>query len=292
MNQSEFLITGGAGSTAANVIRALVEQGRTVRALVKTDDKRATDLRRMGVDVVVGDMLDLEILRQSIMGIKTAYFVFPIQPGLIEATSFFAQAAIEAGVGSIINMSQISARSDAASFAARNHWVAEQILDRTGIDVTHLRPTFFAQWIIYPWFLETINEQGEIALPFGNGRHAPVAAEDQSRLITAILLNPAPHAGKTYPLHGPVEMSQAEIAGVLSEALGRPIVYRPTSLDEYRMLLKRAELNDFLVQHLCEVAIDYQNGIFSGTNDVIEKITGKPPMTQRQFVELYRSSFR
>jgi len=30
--------------------------------------------------------------------------------------------------------------------------------------------------------------------------HAPIAAQDQTRLIAAILVNPAPHSGKTYNL--------------------------------------------------------------------------------------------
>jgi hypothetical protein len=32
------------------------------------------------------------------------------------------------------------------------------------------------------------------------------------------------------------------------------------------------------------VAQDYQDGIFAGTNDVIETITGKPPLTLEEFV--------
>ena len=35
------------------------------------------------------------------------------------------------------------------------------------------------------------------------------------------------------------------------------------------------------MQHLREVAIDHQNGIFAGTNELIEKIGGHPPMTWR-----------
>jgi uncharacterized protein YbjT (DUF2867 family) len=52
--------------------------------------------------------------------------------------------------------------------------------------------------------------------PFGTtGRHAPVAAEDQARLITAILQDPAPHIGKTYPLFGSVELTHPEIAAII-----------------------------------------------------------------------------
>ena len=38
------------------------------------------------------------------------------------------------------------------------------------------------------------------------------------------------------------------------------------------------------MQHLREVAIDHQNGIFAGTNELIEKIGGHPPMTLEEFI--------
>jgi hypothetical protein len=39
------------------------------------------------------------------------------------------------------------------------------------------------------------------------------------------------------------------------------------------------------------VAQDYQDGIFSGTNDVVERMTGKPPLTLEECVERNRSKF-
>jgi len=46
--------------------------------------------------------------------------------------------------------------------------------------------------------------------------------------------------------------------------------------------------NDFLFQHLREVAIDHQNGIFEGTNDLVEKLGGRPPMTLEAFITKHR----
>ena len=84
----------------------------------------------------------------------------------------------------------------------------------------HLRPTFFAQWLLYRHSRATIVEDGIIDLPYGEGRHAPIAAEDLVGLIAAILAEPTVHLGKTYTLHGPTELGQAEIAAAVSEGLG------------------------------------------------------------------------
>lgn len=49
--------------------------------------------------------------------------------------------------------------------------------------------------------------------------------------------------------------------------------------------------SDFLVQHLHEVAIDHTDGVFAGTNDLVEKIGGRPPLTVEAFVARHRDAF-
>jgi NAD(P)H dehydrogenase (quinone) len=291
MGKEAILVTAAAGKTGLNTVQQLRAQGHGVRALVHQDDARAEALRNLGATVVVGDLLDHDDVQHATAGIEAAYFCYPIRPGLIQATAYFAEAAKNAGVRAIVNMSQISARRDSESHAARDHWIAERVLDWSGVAVTHLRPTFFAQWLTYP-FQRASFEQGVIDLPYGTGRHAPIAAEDQARLIAAILTAPREHAGKTYTLHGPVEMDEAGIAAAAGAALGRTIVYRPATLEEYRRRLEANGLPEFLVQHLCAVAVDCQNGIFAGEDTIIAKATGKAPMTVQDFVSLHREAFQ
>ena len=292
MSRGKILITGATGDTGGNAAEILLGQGLAVRALVHKEDERSARLRALGAEVVVGDLLNLDDVSNALKDVKAAYFVYPILPGLIEATAYFAQAAKEAGVGAMVNMSQISARREAKSHGARNHWIAERVFDWSGIPVTHLRPTFFAQWLLYEGNRAAIVERGVINLPLGEGRHAPIAAEDQARLIAAILTEPTAHAGKAYNLCGPSEMTQADIAAALSDLLGRTIANQPMTVPQFRERLERAGRPEFLIQHLCAVAIDHQNGIFAGEDKIIAEVTGKPPMTLREFVALHSDAFK
>ena len=163
-------------------------------------------------------------------GAESAYFCYPLRPKILEATAYFAQAAKENNLSAIVNMSQISARRDASSHAAQDHWIAEQVFNWSGTPVTHIRPTFFAEWLLY---MSPIISQGSMPVPFEKGRHAPIAAEDQARVIANVLDNPAEHAGKVYPLYGPVELSQKEVAAEISRALGRTIEYKYVEFDDF-----------------------------------------------------------
>ena len=288
MANNTVLITGATGETGGYAIDALSAMPVTIRALVRTDDDRAARLRERGVETVVGDLLEIDDIRSAMQDVSAAYFVYPLLPGLVTASAYFAQAAIEAGLEAVVNMSQISARRDSASHQARDHWIAEQVFDWSGVPVTHLRPTFFAQWLTRGKQIRTIAEQGFFRLPFGTGRHAPIAAEDQGRVIAAILADSGPHAGKTYRLCGPVEMDYHGVAAAMSEELGRTIVYQPMEIAEYRRQLEQVGMPDQTIQHLCAVAEDYRSGLFRGADEVIEKITGIPPMTVQAFAEAHR----
>jgi NAD(P)H dehydrogenase (quinone) len=289
MTGQPVLITGATGATGGYTVDTLSKSDVPIRAMVRKDDDHAAKLRAAGVEVVFGDLLDFESVRSAMEGVGAAYFVYPLVPGLIDATAYFAQAAREAGLKGVVNMSQISARRDSKSHQARDHWIAERVFDWSGVPVTHLRPTFFAQWLTYPRMRHAIAQKGVISLPFGNGRHAPIAAEDQARVIAAILTDPAPHSGKTYELFGPVEMDQHEVAKAISETLGREVIYKPIEITDFQHQLEEFGLPKQTIQHLCAVAVDIRDGLFAGTNNVIEEITGTVPMTVQTFVKVHRA---
>src|SRR5262245_57530938 len=230
MSEPRFLITGATGATGGAAATQLLEKGRQVRAFVHREDDRSDALRKHGAEVVVGDLLDFDSVRAALEDVSRAYFVYPIRPGLVQATAQFAQSALEAGVEAIVNMSQISARRGASSHAARDHWLAEQVFNWSGLGATHLRPTYFAEWLLY---LAPMIRQGVMYAPFTTGRHAPIAAEDQGRVIVGILENPAPHRSQVYPLYGPVELTHDEIARIVGQVVGHPVTYQSMPIEQW-----------------------------------------------------------
>ncbi|RQS14881.1 NmrA family NAD(P)-binding protein [Burkholderia sp. Bp8998] len=292
MNATSILVSGATGRTGGAAIDELLQMGKRVRAYVRSDDDRAAALRARGVDIAIGDFTDIDAIRAAMEGVSAAYFLHPIAPGILGAAAYFAQAAKEAGVGAIVNMSQISARRESTSHAAQDHWVSERVFDWSGVPTTHLRPTFFADWLVYPHFAQEIRATQKITFPFEDGRHAPISADDQGRVIAHLLANPAGHGGQTYTLHGPVELNHTEIAALMSDVLGIRIEYAPTSIAEFKEKMEQLyKFPPFLVQHLVEVAQHYRDGVFRGTNDVVEKITGTPALSVPAFIEKYRGAF-
>jgi NAD(P)H dehydrogenase (quinone) len=311
MAQTKFLITGATGATGGYTVRQLLAKKQAVHVLAHRADDRSKQLRELGAEVVLGDFLEFDAIRAALQGVQRAYFCYPISPGIVQASAQFAQAAKEAGVEVIVNMSQKSARSDAKSDAARQHWLSERVFDWSGVPAVHLRPTFFAEWLLS---LAPMIRQGRMPVPFGStGRHAPVAAEDQARLIVAVLQDPGPHIGETYPLFGPLELTQPEIAAIVGKVLGKEVKHEHVPIEKFAELrsghsnrppqntsasfysdpgaLTIGSGKPYVIQHLREVAIDHHNGIFAGTNSYIADIGGRRPMTVEEFVSRNREAF-
>jgi len=312
MELNRFLVTGATGDTGGYTVEQLLERGHAVRALAHREDDRSKRLEKMGAEVVIGDFLKFNDVRAAMREVRGAYFCYPIRPGILQATAYFAQAAKEAGLECVVNMSQKPAREDAKSQAMCDHWLAERVFDWSGVTVAHLRPTLFAEWLLY---LAPMIRAGLLHVPFGPGRHAPIAAEDQARVIVRILEDPASHRGKSYALYGPVEFTHKEIAQVLSRVLGKDVRYMQVSFETWLRIIAsggqkppvehtaRAMYGEFakepegrtgdsfLIQHLREAVIDLQNGILAGTNDVVTKIGGRQPTTLDAFITKHRKAF-
>jgi uncharacterized protein YbjT (DUF2867 family) len=287
-NSPLFLVVGAGGShgaTGNHVARQLLARGLPVRALVRRADERATELSELGADIAVGDLHSFTDMCAALDGVHRAYFTYPVADGLLEATTIFVAAGKQTGLQSVVNMSQITARADHASPAARQHWLAERVLEWSGIGVTHLRPPFFLENLLNVAAPTTVGTESKIYLPYGQGRHAPIAGEDIARVAVGILTDPDPHRGRTYVPTGPASLTMAEQASVFTDVLGRQTEYVEISVQAWREILSRIPVvTPYLIEHLARVAESHQHGEFDAVTDVVETIGGASPKSLEMFI--------
>ena len=127
-------------------------------------------------------------------------------------------------------------------------------------------------------------EKGVLPLAFGDARYAPIAGEDLGRVIAAILSDPAEHAGKSYPLYGLRELSEYEVADILTEVLGKRVTYVPMENEAFKEMLKGMGFTPHFQQHMGHVAEDCVDGVFSGMNDLVEQLSGRKPLDMRDYI--------
>lgn len=274
----------------------LIARGKKVRAVVRREDERSAALAKMGAEVVTGDLLDLGDVHRVMEGCRRVYFSMSVSAPYLEATVNTAAVAKHQGVEAFVNISQMtvsqmSITETTTSPQQKQHWLAEQALNWSGLPVVHVRPTVFMDGFFLLFSAKGVREQGKLALPMGKGRTSPIAAYDVARVMAEILANPQPHIGAIYELTGPQSQDMDAIARAFSEALGRKIVYEDVPWEPWRQSLIDGGLPIHVVEHLATMAKLNQQNRYDRMTDDVKKLTGQAPMSIRDFVAQHAKAF-
>jgi NAD(P)H dehydrogenase (quinone) len=294
-----ILVTGAAGKVGAvgrTVSGLLLDRGLPVRAMVRREDDRAAALRAAGAEVVVGDLLEPADVYRVVHGCRRVYFGMSVSAGYLEATVTMATVAREVGVDALVNMSQMtvsqmSIHNTTPSPQQRQHWLCEQALSWSGLPVITIRPTVFLEGFFLPVTGPTVRDRSRIELPFGRGKTSPVATADVARVVAAVLADPGPHLGQILELTGPRSQDMDGVAREYSEALNREVVYFDIPPEDWERGLKSAGLPEHLTHHLVTMAELNRAGRYDRMTDGVQRVTGQPAMSVRDFVSLHADQF-
>jgi NAD(P)H dehydrogenase (quinone) len=297
-NNGSILVTGAAGklgSVGRTVTELLLDRGLPVRAMVRSEDDRAAALRAAGAEVVVGDLLDPRDVYRVVSGCRRVYFGMSVSAGYLEASVTMAAVAREVGVNALVNMSQMtvsemSIQNTTSSGQQRQHWLSEQALAWSGLPVVTIRPTMFLE-SFFQLAAPSVRARGRIEVPFGRGKTSPVAAADVARVVAAVLADPAPHLGRIYELTGPRSQDMHGVAQEFSDALNREVTYSDIPAEDWERGIKKVGLPEHLTQHLVTMAELHRAGRYDRMVDGVERVTGRPAMSVREFVSLHADEF-
>ena len=294
-----ILVTGAAGAVGAigrNVTEMLLTQGHKVRAMVRQEDARAHALRRLGAEVVAGDLTDLAAVHRAVDGCRRIYFGMSVSAAYLEATVNIAAVARDHGIEALVNMSQMtvsqmSITETTDSPQHKLHWLAEQALAWSGLPVVTLRPTVFLEGFFQAAAAAGVRDSNALVLPLGDGRTSPISALDVARAVAVVLHEPAAHIGRIYDLTGSESTDLTHCAKVFSEVLGRTIVYRNVPVDAWIDRMRQVGLPAHLLAHLAAMARLHQQGRYDRMTDDFERLTGRAPLSLREFVRAHAAEY-
>jgi NAD(P)H dehydrogenase (quinone) len=281
-----ILVTGAAGNIGSRVVSNLTAQGVPVRALVLHDDHQAQPLRAMdGVQVVVGDLTRAPDVVAALDGCRRLYFGMSVSPDYLEAAATVAVAALDNGsVEMLVNISQMTvSQMDLSSVTEsgqqRMHWLAEHILDWSGLPVTHVRATVFMENPLFGMLaVASIQRDGTIRLPFGDARTSPVAARDVADVVTRLLTDPPRDARHVYELTGAASRDMTAIAAEFSAFLGRPVTYVDVPYQDWlEHDLKPLGLDPHVQEHIATMARLHKDNRYDRATSDISDLLGRPP---------------
>ncbi len=235
-----ILITGVTGNQGGAVAQALQGTGFHLRGLTRTPDgERAAAVARRGVDVVKGDLDDEATLRRALAG---AWGVFGVQTASeagVEREEAqgkrLATLAREAGVEHFVYTSVGSAHKRTGIPHFDNKWRIEETVRALRFpSYVILRPVFFMENLLAPFSLQG----STLAWALGAGTKLQMIAVDDIGWFGARAFTDATALNRReIDLAGDVR-TLPEAAEILTEALGRPIVFAQTPIEQVRQYSK------------------------------------------------------
>lgn len=135
-----ILVTGATGTVGRNVVEHLVSRGADVRALVR--DPAKADLPGE-VEVVQGDLLDVDSMRSALSGVSTLFLLNAVVPEEFTQALITLSLAREAGIERVVYLSVIHSDVyvNVPHFAGK--FGVERMIEQMGFNATILRPAYF-----------------------------------------------------------------------------------------------------------------------------------------------------
>jgi len=275
-------VLGATGRIGRHVAEALADLPVEARALVRRPDTDDGPL-----PAVHADLRAPASVRAALDGVSRLFLVTPHGPDqdLLEAVA--VRAASDAGVRHVVKVSggAASLGPNGVTATATAHWRTEQLLERSGMDCTFLRPSYVQQNLLTQ-VAPLVAGAGVLVAPFGHARVAMVDARDVAACAVAALTGPAdPPAATAWQLTGPRGITFDEIAAHLG------VRYVAVPPGAAAGALRRRGASPDEVDHAVRMASYFSSGADGTPTDHVLRLTGAAPRPVTELLDECRSDF-
>ncbi|GAA2271516.1 NAD(P)H-binding protein [Kitasatospora cystarginea] len=271
MNAAATLVIGATGTTGSRTAAQLVAAGHRVKAA----SRRATPLP--GAQPVRFDWYDPATFADAVSGADRVYLVPPVgDPDPAAVMVPFLRQAREAGVRRAVLLSS-SAVPEGGPAVGVVHRALPGLFDQWAV----LRPSWFMQNFTGAHLhADSIRGDGVILTAAGSGRVGFVDADDIAAVaVHALTGDRAPDTDLV--LTGPETLSHDDVAVILTEVTGRPVLHRHLSHEDMRERLA-AMMSPKFVALLAGMDRAIAEGAEDRITDTVERLTGRPPHSFRE----------
>jgi len=238
-DQKTVLVTGSTGQQGGAVARELLARGYRVLAMTrKPEGEKARALARLGATVIQGDFDDASSLERAIQG---AWGVFAVQntweAGVAkeeEQGKRLAELARKSGVQHFVYSSVGSAHRNTGIPHFDNKWRVEETVRRLGFpSYTVLRPAFFMENFLSPWFKPGI-DQGKLAVGIKPETVLQmIAVEDIGKYGHWVFENFHALNGRALDIAGDAK-TMPEVARIIGKVAGKRVEFVPVPIADVR----------------------------------------------------------
>jgi NAD(P)H dehydrogenase (quinone) len=270
-------ITGATGSLGGLVIQHLLGlkvPANQIVAVVRNVEK-ASALAELGVEVRYGDYNDPASLEKAFNGVAKLLFI-PSPDAHDESLRIVQhanviKAARDTKVGHILYYGYAFAESSGVALAF-THMATEYAILASEIPHTFLRNGFYTELFINPGLAASV-AHGAVVTNAGSGKVNTVTRSDLA-LAGATVLTQKGHENKAYNLVSNNPWDFDELAKIITEVSGKPVVHQAVSFDEEKAILLQAGLPESVAMLFASIYSQIALGETSKASNDLQQIIG------------------
>jgi NAD(P)H dehydrogenase (quinone) len=275
---NHILVSGATGTIGNHLVQRL----RALNANFKTMSSKP------GADVQA-DWADPAALQRAFTGIDTLFLLLPLVPNKLELARNAVAAAQAAGVTHIVRSSGAGADPASPNALAALQGQIDAVVAGSGIAHTFLRPMGFMQnWVS---FAAAQVKAGAFYAPHGTGAQSLVDARDIADAAAAVLVNPAPHAGRAYTLTGGEAFNNDQQLALISQVTGKLVRYVDVPEAAAEAAMKDMGMPPVMVAWFMGLHMVVKNGWAAAVTDDVHTLTGHAPRRFADFVAENRAAW-
>jgi NAD(P)H dehydrogenase (quinone) len=283
----KLVVTGASGNLGRRIVELLAAKGaNNLIAATREPDKLDGF---SGIDVRRADFSEPASLDAAFAGADRVLMISTDRidvPGLrIQQHKAAVAAAKRAGVKRILYTSMLNPDRSFIPFAP-DHLETERAIEQSGIEFTILRVSWYAEGLLDT--LAAPLKTGKWYSAAGAGRISYVPREDVARAAAAALLSPS-GANERPNITGAELLTVPDIAKIASDVTGKPIEVAPVSDEALEKGLVAAGLPPFVIPLVVGTDRNIRAGNFDVASDAVQRLTGEPPQSVRDFLAANRA---
>ncbi len=285
-----ILVTAATSVLGTQLIEKLKETHVKVRAAVRNPSK-AAHLIAHNVELIHFDFDIIATYENALDGVDKLFLIVPLVPHQVDITRKIVKLAKQKGVKKIVKLSGLGADPESDSQILRWHAEKEEVVKKSGISYTILRPGNYMQNYVYGCYGHCMNSIGTLKLPQGEAKINQVDVADIAQAAASVLTNFG-HKDKIYNLTG-YSYTNMEIVDLLSNITGRQIIYEDISHEEARAMMQGCKCNnqEWKINAMIELHQVCKDGLMEAYSMDLKNLIGKGPTTFAEFAIEHKSAF-
>lgn len=284
---NRILVSGASGNIGRELVKNLINEKIEFQALSSQIEKIENFISK-GINAIHCDFKELKTFENVFESGDILFLLNPLQENMFQLLENIIKVAKSKHIKHIVKISALGADSSSDVIFNKIQGLADDIIIKSGINYTILRPNSFMQnFVVY--YSNLIKNGNEFYFAHGNGRVSYIDVRDIALCTSKILKNHEYHINKIYEITGKNAISNYEIAEIFSHELNKEIRYIEISELDSKNAMLGANIPEWNVNVLSSLDKLIKTDVASYVSPDFKNIMNFEQRDFRGFVKDYKS---